>query len=287
MKKIKYILYSLVLFSINCFAEINIVVPTTAGGSYDQVARQFSKFVTKELGTPVIVSNISGAGGLIGMRKVENDPPNTLMLSSSALYIILNEESIPLERFKYVSIIGESPLFLAVSKNKGLTCRDLRDRSNHFFVGTSGKGGVAGQPLAMIQKKYSNFTEVPYRSAYASTVDIISGQIDMTFISGLYSNRPDFELLANTSDVPYNNIPTLKTCMGVNETVLTQFILSANSNTDDTFIKQLNNLAIKFTADPDINRYLKEQGIIPKTKSIELTNKEVKLEYEKWKKITR
>jgi tripartite-type tricarboxylate transporter receptor subunit TctC len=280
--KIKYFLV-LLLFPVYCFPEINIVVPSTPGGAYDQLARKFSKFVTNETDMPVVVINVSGAGGLIGIRKVEADSKSTFMLSSSALYILLNEESIPLDHFKYVSIIGESPLFLAVSKSRGLTCEDLRDRTQHFFVGTSGKGGVAGQPLEMIKKKYSNFTEIPYRSAYASTVDIISGQIDITFISGLYSNRPDFELLANTSNRPFNNIPTLKTCMGVNEPILTQFILSANQNTNDDLVKKLNTLAIKFVSDPDTDKYLKEQGIMPKAKSLELTNKEIKFEYEKWK----
>lgn len=55
---------------------INLVVPFAAGGNSDFNARVIAKYLTKELGQPVIITNVAGSGGTIGASQVKNAKPD-------------------------------------------------------------------------------------------------------------------------------------------------------------------------------------------------------------------
>ena len=60
---------------------ITIVVPYPAGGPTDTIARLLAQRMQKPLGQPVVVTNISGGGGSIGVGRVAHSPPDGYMLS--------------------------------------------------------------------------------------------------------------------------------------------------------------------------------------------------------------
>ena len=80
-------LLAVVLLAIStvAFADIKIIVPFAAGGSFDIVARQYSKFLEQEK-IESAVENVVGAGSLIGTRRLQGSLPNTLMITSSSFY---------------------------------------------------------------------------------------------------------------------------------------------------------------------------------------------------------
>jgi tripartite-type tricarboxylate transporter receptor subunit TctC len=279
IKKILYILTFIIpVFS---YAEnITIIVPFPPGGAYDIVARKFAKFVAEETSTPTVVINVLGAGGYVGIQKLTSSPPNTLLITSSSLYTNLKNYQIPLETFKYVSILADAPYFLIGSIKNNITCEKLRNDSKIFFVGTAGKNSASSIPLYMIQEKYKNFEEVPYKGTVTAITDVLSGQIDLTLITGLFHNRPDINIIANTSEKTFEGIPSIKKCLGINKTINSNFIVIANKNSDNEFVSRINELSTKFTETNDTKTYFTTYGLVSKTKNLLETYKLIKLEYE-------
>jgi tripartite-type tricarboxylate transporter receptor subunit TctC len=282
MKKLFYIL--ILFLSNSLFAQdINIIVPFPAGGAYDIVARKFARFVTEETKIPVVVTNVLGAGGYIGLQKLETSSPNTLIITSNAIYNHLIERQIPLENFKFISILADGPYFLTVSKTSGLTCERLKKDSRTFFASTGGKDSGSSVPVSFIQEKYPNFEDVPYKGVVNSLPDLLAGRIDLTFVSGFFNARPELIYLANSSDKPFDSIPTMKTCLGVEKTITASYIMAAKHNMDTNLIKQLNQLSIQFIEKQETIEYYKNQGLTSKIGNLEYTDKLVKLEYKKIK----
>lgn len=283
MKKLFYIA---ILFLSNLVSaqDINIIVPFPPGGAYDVVARKFARFITEETKASVVISNVLGAGGYIGLQRLETSAPNTLIITSNAILNHLIERQIPLENFKFISVLADGPYFLTVSKTSGLTCERLRKDSRIFFASTGGKDSGSSLPVVYIQEKYSNFEDIPYKGVVASLPDLLAGRIDLTFVSGFFNARPELIYLANSSDKVFDGIPTMKTCLGVEKTITASYIIAAKNNIDSSLARRLNQLSVQFTERPDIVDYYKEQGLISKVGSFDYTDKLVKSEYEKIKK---
>jgi tripartite-type tricarboxylate transporter receptor subunit TctC len=98
---------------------VTIVVPFTAGGPTDKVARDFAEALRKPLGgQTVIIENVGGAGGTLGATKVARAAPDgyTLLLhhigmaTSPALYRNLPYKTT--EAFEYLGLINEVPMTL-------------------------------------------------------------------------------------------------------------------------------------------------------------------------------
>jgi len=280
---IKKIILTLILALplISLAESIAIIVPFPAGGAYDIVARKFARFIDEGSNTTTITTNVLGAGGYIGIQKLATSPPNTLLITSSSFYSNLKSYNIPLENFEYVSVLASAPYFLIGSVKKDLTCEKLKNNQNIFFVGTAGKNSASSIPLYMIQEKYNNFKEVPYKGTVTAITDLLSGEIDLTLITGLFHNRPDVTIIANTSDSSFSDVPSFKKCLGINKTMTSDFIIVASKNSSVEFLNRINSLASKFTNDKQTREYFKENGLISKTENLEKTKKTIMNEFEK------
>ena len=97
---------------------VTIVVPFTAGGPTDRVARDLAEALRKPLGATVVVENVAGAGGTIGANKVAKAPQDghTVLLhhigmaTSPALYRKLPYNT--LEDFEYLGMVNDVPMTL-------------------------------------------------------------------------------------------------------------------------------------------------------------------------------
>ena len=264
---------------------LNVIVPFPPGGAYDSVARRFTKFVTEETKTPIVLTNVLGAGGYIALQRLESSPPNTLMITSSAIYNHLIDYNIPFENFKFISVLADGPYFLTVSKNKGLTCEQLRTNPRIFFAATGGVGSGSSIPVSMIKEKFPNYVDVPYKGTVQSLTDLMSGQVDLSFVSGFFNARPELIYLANTSENPYDGIPTMKTCLGINKTITAHYVIVAKKSIDDRLVQEINQLARVFAKQEDTISFYKQQGIVSKIGDLNQTDKLVRFEFEKVKKI--
>lgn len=282
MKKI--ILAILLIASSSAFAEFNIIVPFAAAGSIDMVARQFQKWVVMNTKEPVVVENVGGAGGYIGIKKLEASPPNTASITSGSFYVNSIEKDFPLDKFKYAAVLGESPYFLVVKKTSGITCNTLRNNSRTYFFGSGGKNSLTSISAQALIKKYKHITEIPYKGGGQVMIDLLSGQLDATFVSNLDRND-DLLYLAVTSEKRMHDIPTLKECLGVTQRILGEYILLVNHTSSTEFVQKLNSLAISFAKDPNTIKWAEQQGITLRSFTVEGTNKHVNERYLEWKNI--
>lgn len=280
MKKI--ICIALLLVASLAHADVTLIIPFSPGGTYDTIGRRLSVFLTRELKEPVVVTNVLGAGGYIAVNRLESSNEKTIMLTSSAFYRNLLDNDVSIDNFNFISILGESPLFLGVPKASGLTCDKLKDPSKNYFLGTSGVGSMSAKATAIVHEKYLHIIEVPYKGSGQMTTDMLSGQIAGTFYNSM-PERPDIVLLANTSLQSSYGVPSITECFGIQESLKTQYLLVANKQMNSEFMKNLNMLSIKFVKDTDTIDHFKTQGITASASSLKNTQSVVVNEYNKWK----
>lgn len=173
---------------------IRIVVPYSAGGSSDVIARAISDELGKELGQPVIVDNRAGAGSMVGTAYVAGEAADgyTLLIADVPLTIV---PALYRDRVKYkvekdfapISLLGLAPTYLFVNPSfQGKTAADLvkaaKAKPGTITIGSGGNGSLTHlmAELFMISTK-SQLVHVPYKGASASVTDLAAGQIHSGF----------------------------------------------------------------------------------------------------------
>ena len=170
---------------------ITLIVPFPAGGPSDSVARIVSDRMRTSLGQPVIVENVSGAGGTIGLARAANAEPDgyTLVIGNWATHVgatatfkvsydVVND-------FEPVAMLAVAPVVF-VGKNalpehdmKGLIAW-LRQNPAKASSATVGTGSLAHLTCDYFQSKTgTRFLLVPYRGAAPALQDLVAGQVDL------------------------------------------------------------------------------------------------------------
>ncbi|MDR6536299.1 tripartite-type tricarboxylate transporter receptor subunit TctC [Variovorax soli] len=171
---------------------LTLVVPYTAGGPTDRVARDFAEAMRKALGgQTVIIDNVAGAGGNIGAAKVARAAPdgytlllhNIAMATSPALYRKLAYK--PLEDFEYLGMISEVPMTLVgrpdlpVANLAELT-RMVLAEPGKLTIGNAGVGSAAHLCGLLFQQAIKgNMVAVPYKGTAPAMSDLLGGQVDL------------------------------------------------------------------------------------------------------------
>lgn len=270
----------LLLFSSLCYSQTNVIVPTTAGGAVDLLARKFIKFAEQKTGKSFIVENIGGAGGNIGIEKFLKSKPDSLMLTSSSWYLSINQGKFNLENFKLVTFLAEAPFFIAVNRTQGLTCEKLRSANSRYFLGSATLSHTE-VISKMIVEKYPNIENIPYKAIKPATLDLLGNHINAVIIGSSTDIVEPLSILANSTGRRINDIPTFNECLGINNSITMDFILVANSISDEKFIESIKLLVAEFVKDPEIQEYYKE-NIMYNTGS-----KNINSQLKRWKDMAR
>jgi tripartite-type tricarboxylate transporter receptor subunit TctC len=172
---------------------ITVIVPFGAGGPSDVVARTVTEAMRRSLGQPVLVENVTGASGTLGVTRAVRAAPDGYTVSfgnwpthvvNGAIY------SLPFDLLKDLAPVARlsSNPYVIVGR-KDLPAKDLKElitwlKANpHATEGTAGPG--AGQHISGVyfQKVTgTTFQFVPYRAGSIDVLrDVIAGHIDLTF----------------------------------------------------------------------------------------------------------
>lgn len=165
---------------------ITLVVPWSPGGSVDMTARKISDALAKQ-GMNIIVENIPGASGTIGLRKVAQSQPNgyTLGLATSSLMGAIAQKITPLTTADFTPLVqmtAEQEILLVPSRSSVKTIEDfvaLMKSKPGVSFGTPGAftiNHVYGSLLAQAVGK--NLIHAPYGGGSKVLVDLVGGQID-------------------------------------------------------------------------------------------------------------
>ena len=173
---------------------ITMIVPYPPGVGTDSLARNVAEHMKGTLGQPVIIENVTGAGGTVGTVRAARAAPDGYTLSvgnvgthvvSPATYPTIQYE--PLKDFEPVALLATSAYWI-IAKNS-LPPKDLKeliawlkanpDKASAAMVGTGGLDQIAGTYFQ--QKTGTRFQFVPYRGAAPAMQDLVAGHVDLKF----------------------------------------------------------------------------------------------------------
>ncbi|RPH66205.1 MAG: tripartite tricarboxylate transporter substrate binding protein BugD [Hyphomicrobiales bacterium] len=171
--------------------QINMVVPFSAGGPTDTVARLIAEKMSADLGQQVIVENVGGAGGTLGAGKVATAEPDgyTILLhhigmsTSATLYRKLAYDT--LNAFDYVGLVTEVPMTIVARKDfEPADFKAFIDhvKANAATVTMANAGiGAASHLCGMMFMSAIDtpLTTVPYKGTGPAMTDLLGGQVDI------------------------------------------------------------------------------------------------------------
>lgn len=258
---------------------ITIVVPYSAGGSADVIARHLGKAIGESLKQPVIVENRTGAGGMIGASNVARANPDglTLLLSTDNLYSInpaLYGKSArdTMSALQPIIHLAEAPLVLLVkSDSQANNFADLlemaRKRPDGLTYATPGIGTdhhLLGELIAKAARV--KLTHVPYKGAASAVGDLSGGAVDILItLTGtaqpvLGTGKAKFVGVASRG--PYADLPNVRpidqTLKGVNMVV--SYGVMAPAGTPEVVVHKLNDAFQKALSLPELRTKFQQAG---------------------------
>lgn len=254
---------------------ITIVVPFAAGGPTDAIVRVLAEHMKNSLGRPLIIENIGGGSGTIGISRVIRSASDgyTLGIGHWGTHVLLGAVyPVPydtLRDLEPIGLVSHNPQMI-VSKNS-VPAKDLREligwiKAHPLSVvqGTTGAGSaphVAGVLLQNLTGTTYRF--VPYRGGAPAMQDLIAGHIDLMITqaaSGLQQVRDGkIRAYAVTAATRIAAAPEIAT---VDEMGLPGLHTSlwhafwAPAGTPGDVIAKLNRAIVAALSDPDVRKRL-------------------------------
>ena len=170
------------------------IVPFAPGGPTDGMARDIAERVSKQLGQPIVIENMAGAGGTIGSTKAARSAPNGYtflvghlgyMGAAPSLYRKLAYD--PIKDFEPVFRFPDTPMVLLVPKASPYkTAADMiafaKQNPGKLNFGNAGAGSTSHLIAALFQSMAGiDVVSVPYKGTAPAMTDLIGGQVDAMF----------------------------------------------------------------------------------------------------------
>jgi tripartite-type tricarboxylate transporter receptor subunit TctC len=170
---------------------ITMVVPFSAGGPTDTLGRTIAQAMTVDLKQTVMIENVGGAGGTIGVNRVAKAAPDgyTLLLhhigmsTAPALYRTLPYK--PIDDFEFIGLVADVPMTLIARANfppnnfKELVAY-LKANKDKVTYANAGLGAASHLCGLLFQSAIeTDLTTVPYKGTAPAMNDILGGQVDL------------------------------------------------------------------------------------------------------------
>jgi tripartite-type tricarboxylate transporter receptor subunit TctC len=181
---------------------VRMIVPFSAGGGVDILARLLAQRLTVSFGKPVVVENHTGATGMVAAQLVGASPNDghTLLVGTPSTITVLPalKSNLPfnnLADFVPVTLIGTAPFVLVINpKVEVKTVPDLiallKANPKKFNFGNAGTGGLPHLASLMFQQMAgAELVHVPYRGTAPAMAGVIAGQVE-GMIDSLISQLP-------------------------------------------------------------------------------------------------
>jgi tripartite-type tricarboxylate transporter receptor subunit TctC len=257
--------------------QITLVVPFPPGGSTDAAARIMAERMRASLGQPVIVENIGGAGGSIGVGRVARAAPDgyTFDIGQWDTHVgsIIYKLDYDLAKdFEPIALISTNPQLMVAKKD--LPADNLKDLVEWMkanpgkinFVNQNAAANVSGVLFENLTKQKVQF--IPYRGAGPAMTDLISGTVDLLVVQGAVAlpqiRGGKIKALANLSPQRSASMPDIPTA---DETGVPGLYMSgwfgffAPKGTPKDIIARLNAATVEALADPAVQKRFTEFGL--------------------------
>jgi tripartite-type tricarboxylate transporter receptor subunit TctC len=259
---------------------IIMIVPFPAGGATDTLARYLAEQMRAILGQSIIIENVAGAAGSIGVGRAVRAPADgyTLSIGTSTTHMLTGGlYALPfdlLRDLEPIIEIGSEPLLIA--GRKSLPVDDLSgliaylkanpDKASVGIAGVGAAGHLAG--ISFQKETGTTFQFVPYRGNAPAMQDLLAGQIDFMIepssnfrsLIATGSIKP-FAVTGKTRLSSSSDIPT------ADEAGLSGFVASlwyglwVPKNTPKDIVEKLNATVRQVLADPAVESRFADLGI--------------------------
>ncbi|MSO67461.1 MAG: tripartite tricarboxylate transporter substrate binding protein BugD [Pseudolabrys sp.] len=258
---------------------ITMVVPYPAGGPTDTIARILGERMRVSLGQPVVIENVTGAAGNIGVGRVARAAGDgyTLGIGHWGSHVVNGAiYTLPYDLvtdFEPVALISDGPQLIVAAK--AVPAKDIKEliawlkaNPGKAMVGTTGVGGASHLAGILFQKTTGTDIQiVPYRGAAPRMQDMLSGQIHLAFDQAASSlaqvQGGNLQAYAVTSKSRLAIAPDIPT---VDEAGLPGFYISvwhglwSPKGTPKDIVRKLNAAAVDALADPTVRQRLTTLG---------------------------
>jgi tripartite-type tricarboxylate transporter receptor subunit TctC len=170
---------------------VTMIIPFAAGGPTDTVGRLIAQVMGTDLGQPVVVENVGGAGGTLGAQRVAQARPDgyTMLLhhigmsTIPTLYRRLAYD--PVNGFETVGLVTEVPMTLVARKdfpasNLAELAQVVRREGDKINLANAGVGAASHLCGLLFQKALETaVTTVPYRGTGPAMNDLVAGTVDI------------------------------------------------------------------------------------------------------------
>jgi len=259
---------------------VKVVVPYSAGGISDGIARALVERMSRALGQTMIIENRPGGGTRIGMDFVAQAAPdgNTVLFTNSTYSILPIVDPTakydPTKALAPVVVAGTYGLPLVVAtklpvNNLAELIAYAKANPGKLSYGSSGQGSgthFIGEYLKLLTKTF--MVHIPYKSTSAAAQDVAAGLVDFTFdaTSKPLADAGKVKILAVTGEKRDPRMPNVPT---VAEAGLSAFTLSswvgmlAPPGTPPAALQRLNQAASTALSDPGLRKIMNDLGVEP------------------------
>jgi tripartite-type tricarboxylate transporter receptor subunit TctC len=280
---------------------ITMIVPGAAGGSTDVVARLLAERMKGTLGQPVIIENVSGADGSIGVGRLARARPDgyTIDLGYQGVHVLNGAfYSLPydvLNDFEPISPLVTIPQVLFARKT--MPAKDLKELIAWLKANPDkASAAVTSAGLRLISMLFqketgTRFALVPYRGGGQASQDLVAGEIDLSFDPSVQlplRRGSGVKAFAVTSDTRLAAAPDIPTFVEMGLPALSYsswYGFFAPRGTPKDIIGKLNAAAAEALADPAVRSRLADLGleILPREQQTpEALGALVKADAKKW-----
>lgn len=283
---------------------ITVIVPTSAGGGNDTMARVLSRKLGPQLGQTIAVDNRAGANGSVAAEYVRAARPDghTLMFGYIATHginpVMQEVRYDPVTDFAPVGLIGHSPSVLVVRAGQGLRSasdllEQLRDRPQAMNYASAGEGTVPHLAAEILLAQHGFVAEGMTHAGAAPALNaLVRGQAQW-MVPSLFSALPYLKTgklvalaVAGQQRLPsWPQLPTFSE-LGLQALDLTQWYgLFAPAGTPTAVLASLNAALNQVLADPETAERLLADGVQVQTSTPQQLGRHVQSELAHWRQV--
>lgn len=256
--------------------QVSLIVPYAAGGASDTTARIYASELEKALGTTVIVSNVTGASGAIGLEQVRNAKPDGYTIAympvESTMLKALGFTDLSTDDFRFIGRAMTIPAAVTVPKDAPYdTFQEFIDYAKahpgEIQVGNSGTGSIWHVAAASIEDKCGvKFTHVPFDGAAPAVAALLGGNIQAVTVSPSEVKNNvdagDFKVLCVLGETRSSVVPDVSTAqeLGIDITIQGWGGFAVPKDTPQEIIDILNDASKTAINSDSVKDLLAERG---------------------------
>jgi tripartite-type tricarboxylate transporter receptor subunit TctC len=258
---------------------VTLIAPFPAGGPLDVIARIIAEPIREALGQPLVIENLSGAGGNLGTNKVARAEPDgyTIGMGQWSTHVVnpvtYSVSYDIVKDFEPIALIANTPQLIIARKD--FPAKDIKElvawlkaNPDQATAATVGVAGGAQVSAVYFQKETgTTFRFVPYRGGGPAVTDMMAGQVDLMFDQAANALGPvrsgnikAYAVMSKERWAALPDVPSIDEAGASGLYVAYWHAMWAPKGTPKEIIARLNAAVVRALADPAVKKRLADIG---------------------------